>query len=69
MAHEAFNVFYRARNDVTLFDDVLPALGRLHGRFRLFAITAAGVQSDPSSTALKVVTPKKPKPPTGVTLQ
>ncbi len=39
MAHEAFSVFYRARNDVTLFDDVLPALGRLHGRFRLFAIS------------------------------
>jgi FMN hydrolase / 5-amino-6-(5-phospho-D-ribitylamino)uracil phosphatase len=39
MAHEAFNVFYRARNDVTLFDDVMPALGRLHGRFRLFAIS------------------------------
>jgi putative hydrolase of the HAD superfamily len=39
MAHEAFAVFYRARNDVTLFDDVLPALERLHRRFRLFAIS------------------------------
>jgi len=39
MAHEAFSVFYRTRNDVTLFDDVLPTLERLHGRFRLFAIS------------------------------
>jgi len=39
MAHEAFEVFYRARNEVTLFDDVLPALEQLHGRFRLFAIS------------------------------
>jgi len=39
MAHEAFAVFYRARNEVTLYDDVLPALGELHGRFRLFAIS------------------------------
>lgn len=39
MAQEAFEVFYRARNEVTLFDDVLPALERLHVRFRLFAIS------------------------------
>lgn len=39
MAHEAFEVFYRARNDVTLYDDVLPALGRLRVRYRLFAIS------------------------------
>jgi FMN hydrolase / 5-amino-6-(5-phospho-D-ribitylamino)uracil phosphatase len=37
MAEEAFGVFYRTRNEVTLYDDVLPALARLHGRFRLFA--------------------------------
>jgi len=37
MAEEAFAVFYAARNEVTLYDDVLPALGRLHGRYRLFA--------------------------------
>jgi len=37
MAQEAFAVFYRARNEVTLFDDVIPALELLHGRFRLFA--------------------------------
>jgi 2-haloalkanoic acid dehalogenase type II len=37
MAEEAFAVFYRARNEVTLFDDVLPTLERLHGRYRLFA--------------------------------
>jgi len=37
MAEQAFAVFYAARNEVTLYDDVLPALGRLHGRYRLFA--------------------------------
>ncbi len=37
MAEEAFEVFYRARNEVELYDDVLPSLERLHGRFRLFA--------------------------------
>jgi len=37
MAEQAFDVFYRARNDVELYDDVLPSLERLHGRFRLFA--------------------------------
>jgi len=39
MAAEAFEVFYRARNEVVLYDDVLPALERLHGRFRLFAVS------------------------------
>jgi len=39
MAQEAFDVFYRARNEVTLYDDALPALEQLHGRFRLFAIS------------------------------
>jgi putative hydrolase of the HAD superfamily len=39
MASEAFEVFYRARNEVSLYDDVLPALERLAGRFRLFAVS------------------------------
>lgn len=39
MAQEAFDVFYRARNSVTLYRDVLPALDRLHGRYRLFTLT------------------------------
>jgi 2-haloalkanoic acid dehalogenase type II len=39
MAQEAFAVFYRARNEVTLYDDVLPALEQLHTRFRLFAVS------------------------------
>jgi putative hydrolase of the HAD superfamily len=39
MAQEAFEVFYRARNAVTLYEDVLPALGQLRARFRLFAIS------------------------------
>jgi putative hydrolase of the HAD superfamily len=39
MAQEAFAAFYRARNEVTLYDDVLPALEQLQGRFRLFAVS------------------------------
>jgi putative hydrolase of the HAD superfamily len=39
MAQEAFEVFYRARNEVTLYDDVLPALEQLYTRFRLFAVS------------------------------
>jgi putative hydrolase of the HAD superfamily len=39
MAHEAFEVFYRARNEVALYDDVLPALALLSERYRLFAIS------------------------------
>jgi putative hydrolase of the HAD superfamily len=39
MAQEAFEVFYRTRNEVTLYDDVLPALEQLCVRFRLFAIS------------------------------
>lgn len=39
MAREAFEVFYRARNEVVLYDDVLPALERLSARYRLFAIS------------------------------
>ena len=39
MAHEAFEVFYSARNRVELYDDVLPALERLSARYRLFAVS------------------------------
>jgi putative hydrolase of the HAD superfamily len=39
MAHETFEVFFRARNDVVLYDDVLPAFEALAGRYRLFAIS------------------------------
>ena len=39
MAQEAFDVFYRARNQVVLFDDVRPAFERLAPDYRLFAIT------------------------------
>jgi putative hydrolase of the HAD superfamily len=39
MAREAFEVFYRARNEVVLYDDVLPAFEWLSGRYRLFAIS------------------------------
>lgn len=39
MAQEVFDVFYRARNSVTLYREVLPTLDRLHGRYRLFTLT------------------------------
>jgi 2-haloalkanoic acid dehalogenase type II len=39
MAEEAFDVFYRARNEVALYEDVLPALETLSTRYRLFAIS------------------------------
>ena len=39
MADEAFDVFYRARNEVVLYGDVRPALDRLVGTYRLFAIS------------------------------
>jgi putative hydrolase of the HAD superfamily len=39
MADEAFEVFYRARNAVTLYDDVLPILDLLVRDFRLFALS------------------------------
>jgi len=35
----AFEVFYAARNEVELFEDVLPALQRLRARFRLMALS------------------------------
>jgi 2-haloalkanoic acid dehalogenase type II len=37
LAEEAFEVFIRVRNEVTLYDEVLPALETLRQRFRLFA--------------------------------
>ncbi len=39
MAEEAFAVFYRVRNEVVLYDDARPALERMHGRYRLFAVS------------------------------
>lgn len=39
MAGEAFEVFYRVRNQVVPYRDVLPALEWLSGRYRLFAIS------------------------------
>jgi putative hydrolase of the HAD superfamily len=39
LADEAFEVFYRARNEVILYDDVRPALEQLARHYRLFAIS------------------------------
>jgi 2-haloalkanoic acid dehalogenase type II len=44
MAEEAFDAFIRARNEVELYDDVLPALEQLRGRYRLF--TASNGNAD-----------------------
>ena len=38
-ADEAFEVFYRERNRVTLYADVKDALERLRRRYRLFALS------------------------------
>jgi putative hydrolase of the HAD superfamily len=39
MADQAFEAFYRARNQVTLYDDVRPALDGLARDYRLFALS------------------------------
>ena len=39
IAEQAFEVFFRARNEVVLYDDVLPSLAALRSRCRLFAIS------------------------------
>lgn len=39
LADVAYRVFLRARNDVELFDDVVPTLEWLHQRYRLVALT------------------------------
>jgi 2-haloalkanoic acid dehalogenase type II len=39
IAQQAFEVFFRARNQVVLYDDVLPSLAGLRTRCRLFAIS------------------------------
>ena len=39
LARQAFDVFFRARNEVVLYDDVLPALTTLSARCRLFALS------------------------------
>jgi 2-haloalkanoic acid dehalogenase type II len=44
-------VFIRARNEVELYDDVLPGLQRLRGRFRLF--TASNGNADLEQIGLK----------------
>lgn len=44
MAEEAFDAFIQARNEVVLYEDVLPGLARLQERFRLF--TASNGNAD-----------------------
>lgn len=39
IAEEAFDVFYRMRNQIELFEDVLPALAWLRERYRLVSIS------------------------------
>jgi putative hydrolase of the HAD superfamily len=51
MVEEAFEVFIRARNDVELYEDVLPGLERLSRRYRLF--TASNGNADLAQIGLK----------------
>jgi putative hydrolase of the HAD superfamily len=44
MAEEAFDAFIQARNEVDLYDDVLPSLEQLRSRYRLF--TASNGNAD-----------------------
>ena len=44
MAEEAFDAFIQARNEVDLYDDVVPALEQLRARYRLF--TASNGNAD-----------------------
>src|SRR5262245_61280575 len=44
LAEQAFDVFIAARNEVDLYEDVLPALQRLGKRYRLF--TASNGNAD-----------------------
>ncbi len=39
MASQAFEVFHKARNEVSIFEDVVPALQWLGARYQLFALT------------------------------
>ena len=39
LAGAAFDAFFETRHQVTLYDDVLPALERLAGRYRLIAVS------------------------------
>jgi len=39
MVEEAFEAFIQARNEVDLYDDVLPGLERLRTRYRLFTVS------------------------------
>jgi putative hydrolase of the HAD superfamily len=50
MADEAFEAFLQARNEVVLYDDVLPGLERLKPHFRLF--TASNGNADLSRIGL-----------------
>jgi 2-haloalkanoic acid dehalogenase type II len=51
MVEEAFDVFIRARNQVELYEDVMPALERLRRRYRLF--TASNGNADLEQIGIK----------------
>ena len=46
LAEEAFDVFYRARSEVELYEDALDMLSRLKSRYRLAAITNGNADLD-----------------------
>lgn len=46
LCEDAFEVYFAARNRVTVYDDVRPALGRLRMRYRLFALSNGNADLD-----------------------
>jgi putative hydrolase of the HAD superfamily len=46
LVDEAFQVFIDARNDVALYDEVMPALQTLHSRYRLFTASNGNADLD-----------------------
>ena len=49
--HEAFEVFYEARQQVTLFDDVAPTLNALQQHYRLSALTNGNASIEKTGVA------------------
>ena len=67
LADPAFAVFFDARQQVDLFDDVLPALAWLSARWQAAANTAAAGLARPRSRALSAAWKWRPRPGTRCT--
>lgn len=49
--NDAFEVFYQARQQVTLYDDVAPVLDTLHGEYRMVALTNGNASIEKTGVA------------------